>query len=143
MIGFGDPVFDPRAAPDGDRKRSQSRGKARAYSDYWRGAGIDRNMLMQGLPQLPDTADELKAIRAQALVRESRAATYMAPAAMSSYGQRERRVSNKESPAGGGALVYKTAPRRHCSSDRVGRAQRRQGLPGPRPISVTLFFRQL
>jgi hypothetical protein len=66
MIGFGDPVFDPRAAPDGDRKSSQSRGKARAYSDYWRGPGIDRNMLVQGLPQLPDTADELKAI-AQAL----------------------------------------------------------------------------
>ena len=62
MIGFGDPVFDPRAAPDGGPKRSRSRGKARAYSDYWRGAGIDRNMLMQGLPQLPDTADELRAI---------------------------------------------------------------------------------
>jgi len=66
MIGFGDPVFDPRAAPGGEQKRSRSRGKARAYSDYWRGAGLDRNMLMHGLPQLPDTADELKAI-AQAL----------------------------------------------------------------------------
>jgi CHAT domain-containing protein/tetratricopeptide (TPR) repeat protein len=62
MIGFGDPVFDPRATPGGEQKRSRSRGKARAYSDYWRGAGIDRNMLMQGLPPLPDTADELKAI---------------------------------------------------------------------------------
>ena len=49
-------------APDGGPKRSRSRGKARAYSEYWRGAGIDRNMLMQGLPQLPDTADELRAI---------------------------------------------------------------------------------
>jgi CHAT domain-containing protein len=62
MIGFGDPVFDPRATPDVDRKRSRSRGKARAYSDYWRGAGIDRGALMQGLPPLPDTADELRAI---------------------------------------------------------------------------------
>ena len=62
MIGFGDPVFDPRATPDVDRKPSRSRGKARAYSDYWRGAGIDRSMLMQGLPRLPDTADELRAI---------------------------------------------------------------------------------
>jgi CHAT domain-containing protein len=62
MIGFGDPVFDPRATPGGEQKPSRSRGKARAYSDYWRGAGIDRNMLMQGLPPLPDTADELKAI---------------------------------------------------------------------------------
>ena len=53
---------DPRATPGGQPKRSRSRGQARAYSDYWRGAGIDRNMLMQGLPQLPDTADELRAI---------------------------------------------------------------------------------
>jgi CHAT domain-containing protein len=68
MIGFGDPVFDPRATPGGQPKRSRSRGQARAYSDYWRGAGIDRNMLMQGLPQLPDTADELRAI-AKALDR--------------------------------------------------------------------------
>jgi CHAT domain-containing protein/tetratricopeptide (TPR) repeat protein len=62
MIGFGDPVFDPRATLGGQPKGSRSRGQARAYSDYWRGAGIDRNMLMQGLPQLPDTADELRAI---------------------------------------------------------------------------------
>ncbi|HZD64088.1 MAG TPA: CHAT domain-containing tetratricopeptide repeat protein [Xanthobacteraceae bacterium] len=62
MIGFGDPVFDPRATPGGQPKRSRSRGQARAYSDYWRGAGLDRNMLMQGLPQLPDTADELRVI---------------------------------------------------------------------------------
>jgi CHAT domain-containing protein/tetratricopeptide (TPR) repeat protein len=62
MIGFGDPVFDPRATPGGEQKRSRSRGRARAYSDYWRGAGLDRNMLMQGLPQLPDTADELREI---------------------------------------------------------------------------------
>ena len=62
MIGVGDPVVDPRATPGAQTKRSRSRGQARAYSDYWRGAGIDRNMLMQGLPQLPDTADELRAI---------------------------------------------------------------------------------
>jgi len=62
MIGFGDPVFDPRATPGSEQKRSRSRGKARAYSDYWRGAGLDRSMLMRGLPPLPDTADELRAI---------------------------------------------------------------------------------
>jgi CHAT domain-containing protein/lipopolysaccharide biosynthesis regulator YciM len=63
MIGFGDPVFDPRATTPGtEQKRSRSRGKARAYSDYWRGAGLDRSMLMQALPRLPDTADELRAI---------------------------------------------------------------------------------
>jgi CHAT domain-containing protein/Tfp pilus assembly protein PilF len=62
MIGFGDPVFDPRATPSSEQKRSRSRGKARAYSDYWRGAGLDRSMLMRGLPPLPDTADELRVI---------------------------------------------------------------------------------
>jgi CHAT domain-containing protein len=62
MIGFGDPVFDPRAAPQDERKNARSGGKARAYGDYWRGAGLDRNMLMHALPPLPDTADELKAI---------------------------------------------------------------------------------
>jgi CHAT domain-containing protein/lipopolysaccharide biosynthesis regulator YciM len=62
MIGFGDPVFDPRPAPEGERRGGRSRGKPRAYSDYWRGAGLERNMLMQALPPLPDTADELKAI---------------------------------------------------------------------------------
>jgi CHAT domain-containing protein len=66
MIGFGDPVFNPNRAPEGDRRTARSRGKARAYSDYWRGAGLDRAMLMQALPQLPDTADELRTI-AQAL----------------------------------------------------------------------------
>ena len=66
MIGFGDPVFSPRRAPEGDRRAARSRGAARSYTDYWRGAGLDRNMLLQALPQLPDTADELKTI-AQAL----------------------------------------------------------------------------
>jgi CHAT domain-containing protein/lipopolysaccharide biosynthesis regulator YciM len=62
IIGFGDPVFGLRPAPGSEPKTGRSRGKARAYSDYWRGAGLDRNMLMNALPQLPDTADELKAI---------------------------------------------------------------------------------
>jgi CHAT domain-containing protein/Tfp pilus assembly protein PilF len=62
MIGFGDPVFDPGAAPQDERKNARSGGKAREYSDYWRGAALDRNMLMHALPPLPDTADELKAI---------------------------------------------------------------------------------
>jgi CHAT domain-containing protein len=62
MIGFGDPVFSPSRAGEGERPGARSRGVARAYTDYWRGAGLDRNMLLHALPQLPDTADELKAI---------------------------------------------------------------------------------
>lgn len=33
-----------------------------AYTDFWRGAGVDRARLAQALPQLPDTADELSAV---------------------------------------------------------------------------------
>jgi CHAT domain-containing protein len=63
MIGFGDPVFNPGRAPAGDRRALRSnRGGSRSYTDYWRGAGLDRGMLALALPQLPDTADELKAV---------------------------------------------------------------------------------
>jgi CHAT domain-containing protein len=33
-----------------------------AYTDFWRGAGVDRARLAAALPQLPDTADELNAV---------------------------------------------------------------------------------
>ena len=33
-----------------------------AYTDFWKGAGVDRARLAQALPQLPDTADELNAV---------------------------------------------------------------------------------
>jgi CHAT domain-containing protein len=33
-----------------------------AYTDFWQGAGVDRAMLAQALPELPDTAEELKAV---------------------------------------------------------------------------------
>ena len=63
MIGFGDPVFNPRRAQDGDRPPARSRGSAaRSYTDYWRGAGLDRSALAQALAPLPDTADELQAV---------------------------------------------------------------------------------
>ena len=64
MIGFGDPVFSlsPRPTPQAAQPGARSRGAARSYTDYWRGAGIDRSMLLRALPQLPDTADELKIV---------------------------------------------------------------------------------
>ena len=66
MIGFGDPVFNPARASDGTQRSARSsRGAARSYTDYWRGAGLDRSMLAHALPALPDTADELKAIAQQ------------------------------------------------------------------------------
>jgi CHAT domain-containing protein/tetratricopeptide (TPR) repeat protein len=61
MTGFGDPVFNPSAG--GAERRTASRSLARlAYTDFWQGVGVDRAMLAQALPQLPDTADELKAV---------------------------------------------------------------------------------
>jgi len=65
MTGFGDPLFDP-AAQGGDKRaalKAASRNVASvAYTEFWRGAGVDRARLAQALPQLPDTADELNAV---------------------------------------------------------------------------------
>lgn len=66
MTGFGDPVFNPALEGPADR-RATGKIAARsiatiAYTDFWRGAGVDRARLAQALPQLPDTADELNAV---------------------------------------------------------------------------------
>lgn len=66
LIGFGDPVFDPASAPP-DTSSDTRKAAARSlvvvpYTDFWRGAGVDRTMLSKALPQLPDTALELKAV---------------------------------------------------------------------------------
>jgi CHAT domain-containing protein len=65
MIGFGDPVFDPNAAvaasPPAGRLAARNL-VTRSYTDFWQGAGVDRAMLSQTLPALPDTAAELKAV---------------------------------------------------------------------------------
>jgi CHAT domain-containing protein/Tfp pilus assembly protein PilF len=61
MTGFGDPVFNPTAS--GAEKRTASRSLANlAYTDFWQGVGVDRARLADALPQLPETADELKAV---------------------------------------------------------------------------------
>ncbi|WP_375157533.1 tetratricopeptide repeat protein [Bradyrhizobium sp. RDT46] len=67
MTGFGDPVFNPAAKDPADRRAAGGKVAARsiatiAYTDFWRGAGVDRARLAQALPQLPDTADELNAV---------------------------------------------------------------------------------
>lgn len=63
MIGFGDPVFgteQPTPAPKQERGRKRS--ITRAYSEFWRGAGVDRGKLAEALPRLEETAVELNAI---------------------------------------------------------------------------------
>ncbi|MBR0726110.1 CHAT domain-containing tetratricopeptide repeat protein [Bradyrhizobium manausense] len=67
MTGFGDPVFNPAEGRPADRRAASGKVAARsiatiAYTDFWRGAGVDRARLAQALPQLPDTADELNAV---------------------------------------------------------------------------------
>ncbi|MDA9412731.1 CHAT domain-containing tetratricopeptide repeat protein [Bradyrhizobium sp. CCBAU 45384] len=67
MTGFGDPVFNPAVGAPSDRRAASGKVAARnlatsAYTDFWRGAGVDRARLAQALPQLPDTADELDAV---------------------------------------------------------------------------------
>ena len=71
MTGFGDPLFDPSQQGSGDRRGATKPGAVKraargvtnvAYTDFWRGASVDRARLTQALPQLPDTADELNAV---------------------------------------------------------------------------------
>jgi CHAT domain-containing protein len=66
MTGFGDPLFNPSQEGSGDKRgaiKSAARGVTNAaYTDFWKGAGVDRARLAQALPQLPDTADELNAV---------------------------------------------------------------------------------
>jgi CHAT domain len=69
MIGFGDPVCDPaeRATAEAARRGTDARVAVatRAYSEFWQGVVLDRNMLSKALPSLLDTADELKAVAAK------------------------------------------------------------------------------
>jgi CHAT domain-containing protein len=64
MTGFGDPIFNPAKPADGNRAtRTAARSLVTgAYTDFWKGAGVDRARLSEALAQLPDTADELNAI---------------------------------------------------------------------------------
>lgn len=66
LIGFGDPVYgDDDAGASHKRVAKRISAQTRAYTDFWRGAGIDRRLLAQALPRLEDTADELKAVAAK------------------------------------------------------------------------------
>ena len=61
LIGFGDPVFNT----DEENKPAAAQRKVaatRSYSDFWKGVDLDRNLLSQALPRLPETAAELRAV---------------------------------------------------------------------------------
>jgi CHAT domain len=64
MTGFGDPLFNP-AEGGADKRAATTASRSLtnvAYTDFWRGVGVDREKLALALPQLPDTADELNAV---------------------------------------------------------------------------------
>jgi CHAT domain-containing protein/tetratricopeptide (TPR) repeat protein len=66
MIGFGDPAFDPNAPNPGQAPTPNRSGPrsivTRSYTDFWQGADVDRSALSRSLPQLPDTAVELRTV---------------------------------------------------------------------------------
>ncbi len=65
LIGFGDPIFggrdDSRIEPQ-QRRSAQRRNLDTPFTDFWKGAGVNRDKLSSTLPRLADTADELNAI---------------------------------------------------------------------------------
>jgi CHAT domain-containing protein/Tfp pilus assembly protein PilF len=66
LVGFGNPVFNPAAAAAAEQQRglhkAARRLATRSYTDFWQGAEVDPRQLGRSLPQLPETADELKAV---------------------------------------------------------------------------------
>ena len=64
LIGFGDPVFN---AEEESRPGAQDRSvvATRSYTEFWKGADIDRSMLSKALPRLPETADRAQSGRAE------------------------------------------------------------------------------
>ena len=65
LVGFGDPVFGAETADLAQRsakKIASRRLNTRSFSEFWQGAGVDRDKLAQALPRLADTADELNAV---------------------------------------------------------------------------------
>jgi CHAT domain-containing protein/tetratricopeptide (TPR) repeat protein len=68
MIGFADPVYAPvytspsATAPPAPAADNPENAPRILQEDYWRGAGVDRARLSEALPELPDTAGELRAV---------------------------------------------------------------------------------
>ena len=66
LVGFADPVFGKEAVAtasrDGTGKSGARNLETGNYTNFWKGAGIDRVRLTEALPRLPDTADELTVV---------------------------------------------------------------------------------
>ncbi len=71
LLGPVETLFNPSQDGTGDNRAADKPGAIKsasralvtsAYTDFWQGVGVDRARLAQALPQLPDTADELKGV---------------------------------------------------------------------------------
>ncbi len=64
LVAFADPVFNNRhVASLTTPRRARARAlTTRAYTDFWKGVGVDRTLLSQALVALPDTAGEVEAV---------------------------------------------------------------------------------
>jgi CHAT domain-containing protein len=60
LIGYANPVFNEGGSQADGQTRLAS--TTRAYTSYYRGTQADLDTLRNGLPQLPETADELRAV---------------------------------------------------------------------------------
>jgi CHAT domain-containing protein len=65
LVGFGDPVFRPDQSGRPLITADAQKFVTRAYTDFWRGIGVDRARLSDALPPLPETAVELAAVAAK------------------------------------------------------------------------------
>jgi CHAT domain-containing protein len=66
LVGFGDPVFRPDQLGRPQIAAAAQKFVTRAYTDFWRGIGVDRARLSaDALPPLPETAVELAAVAAK------------------------------------------------------------------------------
>ena len=65
LIGFGDPVFRPDQSGRPLMTANEQKFVTRAYTDFWRGIGVDRARLSDASPPLPETAVELAAVAAR------------------------------------------------------------------------------
>jgi CHAT domain-containing protein/Tfp pilus assembly protein PilF len=62
FIGFGDPKFK-RGKRDGETDGSPpATGQTRGYSTYWQGTSVNLDALVNDMPEIPQTAEELRTI---------------------------------------------------------------------------------
>jgi CHAT domain-containing protein len=61
LVGFGDPVFNAEEENRVIPAQERTVVATRSYPEFWKGTDIDRSML-RGLPRLPETAAELRAV---------------------------------------------------------------------------------